>query len=164
MDDPPETPAGEEARALLRERLVAFQRRIAELSAELERRDTEATKEQEGLLLRLVEVLDGFENLDESIRKREGELDKPARRLAHGVGLLQRKLQRVLEESGVVPIELEEGLASRETCDVVETRPEPSRPDRTVLEVVRRGYRWAHGERAGRILRKAEVITVRSEG
>jgi len=147
-----------EAKTFLHGRLVEFQRRSAGLETALSEQKTAFQARQETLLLRLIEIVDALENLDETIRTREAELDKPARRLARSVGLIHRKLQRLLEDSDVVPIELHDGLACMDTCKVVGTRLAEGRPDRTVLDVVRRGYRIS-----GRVLRKAEVVTVRND-
>ncbi len=151
-----------EARALVRTRLVEFQRRIAELTGEISSQREHSRLRERELTLGLLEIADAFDNLEEVIRSKEERLDKSARRMANNARAIHRKLLRHLEVCSIVPLapaEMIDRRATRESCKVVETQECPGQPDETVLAVVKCGY---IDVRVNEVIRKADVVTVRN--
>ncbi len=146
-----------QAAAFLRERIVEHQRQIAELSRTLTEQQSASVARERGLLLGLFEILDTCENLQERVEAKKSTLDKTARRLTKGFSTLFRKLSRLLEDNGIVQIDLAEQRAKMETCEVIGTRPAADAEDGTILTVVRNGYL---DQRSKEVVRKAQVITV----
>jgi molecular chaperone GrpE (heat shock protein) len=68
---------------------------------------------------------------------------------------INRKLLRILEESGVERLAFPDGKAEIGLCKIVDTEVMEGAEDGTIVSVIRSGYR-----RGERILRPAEVITV----
>ncbi len=144
-------------KAFLRERFIFFQKKIATLGHALRAEETAHQEREESLLSGLFEVLDALENIDESTRKREDELDKPAKRLARNIRSVQKKLIRLLKAHQIVKMEFPDQTADMATCKVVDTEPSDTMQDHAIISIVKHGY---IREDTGDVLRKAEVITV----
>ncbi|WP_339134015.1 MAG: nucleotide exchange factor GrpE [Candidatus Electrothrix sp. GW3-4] len=147
--------------ALLREKLIGFQREIAELKRiKQEQKDVAEQREQE-LLLGLFEVLDAFDNLEKNIQGKEGFLDKTGQRFVQSTRAIQRKLLRLLRSRHVEPLEFPDNKARMEQCRIIATEKDPVRANEEIISVEKKGYLDIAGKR---VLRKAEVVTVHNEG
>jgi len=109
------------------------------------------------LYLNLFEVLDAFENLNETIQAKEDGFDKTTRGLAKTIRSIHRKLTRLLKSNHIVQIEFPANKARMEYCKIVDTRKAAAMENEAILSVVKHGY---INKQQGRVLRKAEVITV----
>lgn len=144
-------------KAYLRQKLIAFQLKIAELSHSLSEQQDRFEKKQKDHYLGLFEILDAFEILEETIESKEDQMDKPARMLCKNIRSIHKKLVRLIKVDHIVPIEFADNSARMDHCKVIETRPEPELAAETILEVIKNGY---INKSDGTVLRKAEVITV----
>lgn len=142
-------------KALLRAKLVDFQKEVLNLSQELSARNQQHREQEDHLFLELAAVLDAFENVFKSIEEKEDAFDKSARRVLKSFRAIHRKLLRILADSGVVRLEFPGGKAQIGLCKVVDTEPVDGSENGHIVSIVRNGY-----QRGDRILRPAEVITV----
>ncbi len=141
----------------LKAKLIEFQTRIVEMARQLrEQKDQYEAREKE-LFLNLLEILDAFENLDEMIKAKQGQMDKSAKRMAKNIRNINKKLMRILKAHHITPIELDEGKAQMELCKIVDTKPDEALENETILDVIKTGYK---DNRKDAVLRKAEVVTV----
>ncbi len=144
----------------LRKKIIEFQLKIAELTLALrEQEDSFRTREKD-LSLNLFEILDAFENLDVTIRSKENGFDKTTRRMAKNVRSIHRKLLRILKTNHIIQMEFPNKKARMDYCKVVDTREAADAENETILCVVKNGY---IDKQLNKVLRKAEVITVRNE-
>jgi molecular chaperone GrpE (heat shock protein) len=146
-----------EQKEFLRGKLVEFQLRIAELNHAIKEQEESFRAREEGVYNGLFEVLDAFEGIEETLQAKQEDLNKTGRRLGKSIQSVHRKLVRLLKANDVVPIEFPDGRASMELCRVVDTQEEQDLENETILSVVKKGYQQ---QKEGRVLRKAEVITV----
>lgn len=143
-------------------RIAALQRRCEELDGlwkraqadyqNLRRRavtetDAAVRREIQPLLEELLLVLDFLEMALSSAAESED-----ARNLALGVEMTRTKLVQALEAAGVESIPTE-GLFDPRIHEAVQTRRDENAEPGTVVETVRKGYRW-HGH----VLRPARVV------
>ncbi len=142
-------------KALLRDKLIGFQKNLVSLSRELEIEKELARNREDELYLKLAAVLDAFENVFNTVRDKEEALDKSTRRMLKSFQAINRKLVRILEENGVERLAFADGKAEVGSCKIVDTQAMEDAQDGTIVTVIRSGYR-----RGERILRPAEVITV----
>lgn len=142
-------------KALLRAKLVDFQKEVLNLAQKLDAQDQQHRAQEDHLFLELAAVLDAFENVFKSIEHKEDSFDKSARRALKSFRAIHRKLLRILADSGVVRLEFPGGKAQIGLCKVVDTERVDGSENGHIVSVVRNGYR-----RGDRILRPAEVITV----
>ncbi len=141
----------------LKKKFIEFQLKIAELTHALHEQENSFQARERELYLNLFEVLDAFENLDETIQGKEDELDKTALRLAKNVRAIHRKLIRLLKANHIVQIEFQDSKARMDYCKVVDTQEAHDMENETILSVVKNGY---IDKQRDKVLRKAEVITV----
>ena len=144
-------------KAFLREKFIAFQKEIAALGHSLRQQVDAFQQRESSLCMGIFEILDALENIDESVRAREDEFDKATRRLAKNIRSVHKKLIRLLKANDIVMMEFPDNMAGMESCKVVETEESNSLKDETILSVVKNGYIRKDN---GKVLRKAEVITV----
>ena len=141
----------------LKNKLIGYQTEIIELNQTLQAERKISEEQQERLFLELFAVLDACENIFNNMAEKEETLDKSSRRMLKSFRAVYRKLLRLLEEQGVERIEFPDGKGAIGLCKVLETRPVAEREEGEIIAIVRSGYRSKK-----RILRPAEVITVRS--
>jgi molecular chaperone GrpE (heat shock protein) len=146
-----------EKKAFLRERFIAFQKKIVSLDHALRQQEDAFQQRESSLCMGIFETLDALENIEEFVGVREDEFNKPARRLAENIRSVHKKLIRLLKANDIVMMEFPDNMARMESCKVVKTEESNSLKDETILFVVKNGYmRKDNGE----VLRKAEVVTV----
>ena len=153
----PETGEQTAPDALLREKLIGFQREIAELKQSNREQKEAAEQREQELLLGLFEVLDAFDNLEKNIQGKEGFLDKTGQRFVKSTRAIQRKLLRLLRSRHVEPLEFPENKARMEQCKIIATQNDPALENEEIISVEKKGYMETECKR---VLRKAEVVTV----
>ncbi|MEA1867932.1 MAG: nucleotide exchange factor GrpE [Thermodesulfobacteriota bacterium] len=142
---------------LLREKLIEFQLEIAELGHALREQEQIFQAREKDWYLNLFDVLDAFENLDETIKAKEDCFDKTGRMLSKNIRSIHRKFIRLLKANNIVQIEFHDNKARMDYCKVVDTAESAGLRDETILSVVKNGY---IDTQQNTVLRKAEVITV----
>ena len=141
----------------LKEKFINFQKKIAELTHALQEQEDSFQAREKELYLNLFEILDAFENLDQTIQAKENQFDKTSRRLAKNIRSIRKKLIRLLKTYHIVQIEFSNNIADMDCCKVVDTQEAADMANETILSVVKNGYIDKNKEI---VLRKAEVITV----
>jgi molecular chaperone GrpE (heat shock protein) len=145
---------------VLREKLVAFQREIAELKRQAKEQQETCLRREQELCAELFEVLDAFDSIELHLRRRPEPLDKTSQSVVSSMKAVQRKLFRLLSSRQIERLDLADRRATIEQCVVVDTRSVPNRENEEILAVLKRGYVDAA---RNLVLRKAEVVTVRNE-
>ena len=141
----------------LKEKFIQFQLKIAELTHALkEQKDSFRVREKD-LYLNLLEMMDAFESLDETIQSKENEFGKTGQRLAKNVRAIHRKLFRLLNANNIVRIEFSDNKARMDYCKIVDTKEAADLENETILSLLKSGY---IDKQQDKVLRKAEVITV----
>jgi len=140
----------------LREKIIEFQMKIAELNHALQTREQEFQDKEKNLYLQLFEVLDAFENFNKNASEKEEKFDKTTRGLVKTVRSIQKKLIRILKENHIVPIEFPDNKAEMKYCKVADTRNVEGMENETIISVIKKGY---IDTEKNAVLRKAEVIT-----
>ena len=144
----------------LKNKFIEFERTIAELNhARTEDRNMYQEKEK-ALCLGLLDILDAFENIDETIEAKKDEFDKTTRMLSKNIRSIHKKLIRLMKSSDVVKMAFPEDKARMDYCKIVDTRKEPQMENEAIVAVVKSGY---VNKQDGAVVRKAEVITVLNE-
>lgn len=145
----------------LKQKFIEFQLKIAELNRRLQETRDSFQQREENLMLELLTFLDAFENIEETIEAKQDEFDKSARMLSKNIRSIQKKLKRLLQAHDVVPMQFPDNMARIDRCKVLDTRFAPESKNEKILSVVKNGY---IDKRDGKVLRKAEVITVLNDG
>ena len=146
--------------ALVRSKLIAFQREIAGLKQNAGEQEESFRVREQDFLLNLFEIVDAFDTLESNIRGKQDSLDKTGRRLMKNMNAIKRKLLRLLRSRHIEPLEFSDDQARIEQCKVVATKSDPTRENETIISVEKKGY---VDTARNHILRKAEVVTVCNE-
>lgn len=146
------------AKAQLRAKLIDFQRRLLDLTREVDASKKRCLEAEEALFLELLGVLDAFENVFANLENKEISNEKSVQRALKSFYAIQRKLLRILGDRGVTQIKLADNKAQMGLCHIMETRVEPGQEEGTVLTVIKQGYFF--GEK---IIRPVEVVTVANQ-
>lgn len=133
-------------------------REIAELKLAVTEGKRDEEKRLEKLLLQILEAVDGFERVFRAVHEKEDQVTKQMKVWLGNFRTLRRLLDNILEEHGVTPIQNLDQTFDPLWHKAAETIQDPSRPDGTIVEEIRRGYM-----RGKQILRKSEVMVVRNE-
>ncbi len=145
----------------LREKFIEFQVKIADLTHGLSEQENLFEEKEKALYLSLLDILDAFENVDETIQQKKDNFDKTAYMLSRNIRSVHKKFIRLMKAGHIVPMEFPDNKARMAFCKIVDTREEPKMENETILSVVKKGY---VRKQDGAILRKAEVITVFNDG
>ncbi len=149
-----------EGKEFLRQKFIQFQTRIAELNHLLTEERNSFHEKEKGLYLSLLDILDAFENIDETIEAKKDRFDKSAHMLSKNVRSVHRKLVRLIRSADIVQMEFSDNKALMDHCKIVDTRAEPDLENQVIITVVKNGY---INRKDGTVLRKAEVVTVLNE-
>ncbi|MFC1851590.1 nucleotide exchange factor GrpE [candidate division CSSED10-310 bacterium] len=141
----------------LKNKFIEFQVKIAELTTTLAQQQEQAANREKELFRTLIEIVDAFDHLDETIAAKEPSFDKTTKSLVKNMRSIQKKLKRLLSGNNIIKIEFPDNKASIQNCKIVETRPGADLENETILLVVKPGY---INQVSKQVLRKAEVITV----
>lgn len=103
------------------------------------------------LFLDLFQVIDGL--LDIEHEAAQSPENKPVAALAKSTGIVLKRLNRLLAERGVLPIDTTGHQLDLQRHRVVETRVTAEYSEQIVLEEKRKGYVWD-----SQVLRPADVV------
>ena len=144
----------------LKDKFIEFQRTIAELNHARAEDCNMFQEKEKALCLGLLDILDAFENIDETIEAKKNEFDKTTRMLSKNIRSIHKKLIRLMKSGDVVKMEFPENKARMDYCKIVDTRKKPEMGNEAIVAVVKNGY---VNKQDGAVVRKAEVITVLNE-
>lgn len=105
----------------------------------------------------IIEVLDTFEKVEEGINERyatdNGDISKVRKRYQ----VIQKKLLDLLSNHGVTKTEFPENTHIVGFSKVIETEPDPTKKNDTIILVLKNGY-----HRGSDVIRKAELVVVKN--
>lgn len=142
-------------KALLRDKLVYFQKRLVELTSEVDTSKKRCQEAEEDFLLELFGVADAFENIFNHLAEKQPSRDKATQRAIKSFQAIQRKLLRILADKGAVQITLLDNKAQIGLCQIIETRMVTDQDEGTILAIIKNGYLYGD-----KVLRPMEVVTV----
>lgn len=104
----------------------------------------------------MLSVVDAYEKaearLDEQYSDNEAVI-KAKKRFSTS----KKKLMEILRKNGVSEIQFPDGYAKMDDCQIVETEPDATKENDTIISIEKAGFR-----RNGRLLRLADVIVVKN--
>lgn len=127
------------------------------LNSLLEEKEVENRSRTKGLLRDMLEVLDAFARVFKNIEEKGKDIDQQTKRWVNSFKAIQRKMEGILRDAGVSPIEAPEGRVIPSCHAIEETREVEGLEDDIILEELKKGYIW-HDE----VLRTSSVITVKN--
>jgi molecular chaperone GrpE (heat shock protein) len=141
----------------IEESTVGLMREVDKLKRELANAKDRAQRDQEKILLELLELMDAFDRIFANIEPRLENADRQARIWVGNFRTVRRILDTLLKKNNVAPIEAPEGIAIPGLHTIIETRDSLDLCEGTILEETLGGHLWQ-----GNVLRKALVVAVKN--
>lgn len=129
---------------------------VHELKRQVADKERERQDQLRDFLLGQIELLDAMEQKDANLRERY-EADSEALKVIVSYGSVQKRLLRQLERYGVTRVTFPEGRLIIGLSKVVETEPDATRPNDSIISIVSQGYM-----RGNTVLREADLIVVKN--
>ncbi len=122
--------------------------------AELEKDNKKNLKE---IFLSLIEVLDAFDRVFQSIHKKQDLVDKQMKKWIGNFRTIRRLVDRILLKHGVVIIENIDQRFDPRWHKASAILTDNSRPDEMIAEELVKGYLWNN-----KVLRKSQVVVIKN--
>lgn len=129
---------------------------VHELKRQVADKERERQDQLRDFLLGQIELLDAMEQKDANLRERY-EAEPEALKVIVSYGSVQKRLLRQLERYGVTRVTFPEGRLIVGLSKVVETEPDATRPNDSIISIVSQGYM-----RGNTVLREADLIVVKN--
>lgn len=137
-------------------KIQEFQRLILEQDHKIHDLETARERELDTIFQDLLTVVDAFDKADARLVEQYADSEdvtKARKRFATS----KKKLVEILKKNEVEEIQFPNGIANIEDCQIVDTEPDSSNENDTIVSVEKAGFR-----RKGRLLRLADVIVVKN--
>lgn len=140
----------------IEEEVTQLNKNRIELEHKIEDMASENEKNLDAIFKDLLSVVDAFNKADSRIAEQYPD-NEVAEKVRKRFATAKKKLLEILSKNGVAEIEFPDNLASINDCEIVETEPDLSKPENTIVSIEKAGFR-----RNGRLLRLAEVVAVKN--
>lgn len=124
---------------------------------EIEQKENEKHDLLKDLSLKIIDVIDSFENSEEWVTENELNKVDEARRSVSKFKIVHRKLVGLLREYGITKIEFPDNRLIVGLCEVVETEADSQKKNDEIISVIRNGY-----IRGKELIRPAQIIVVKN--
>ncbi|NLJ67684.1 MAG: nucleotide exchange factor GrpE [Clostridiales bacterium] len=127
------------------------------LKNEVEQKENEKHDLLKEVSLKIIDVIDSFENSAEWVAENDFDKVEEARKTVSKFKIVHRKLLGLLKSYGVTKIEFPDNRLIVGLCDVVETEADSNRKNDEIISVIRNGY-----IRGKELIRPAQIIVVKN--
>ncbi|MCB0537450.1 MAG: nucleotide exchange factor GrpE [Bacteroidetes bacterium] len=127
------------------------------LKNEIEQKENEKHDLLKNLSLKIIDVIDSFENSEEWVTENELNKIDEAKKAVSKFKIVHRKLLGLLREYGITKIEFPENRLIVGLCEVVETEADSQKKNDEIISVIRNGY-----IRGKELIRPAQIIVVKN--
>jgi molecular chaperone GrpE (heat shock protein) len=128
-----------------------------QLKNAIEQKENEKHDLLKDLSLKIIDVIDSFENSEEWVTENELNKVDEARRVVSKFKIVHRKLLGLLKEYGITKIEFPDNRLIVGLCEVVETEANSQKKNDEIVSVIRNGY-----IRGKELIRSAQIIVVKN--
>lgn len=134
---------------------TAFTEKL-ELEGALRANELEQKELMKQFFLSIIKIIDNFENKEENLLERHGQ-DAAVQKVIQSYRSIKKQLLSLLEKHEVTPLTFPDNCLIPGYAKVVDTEPDRSKPNDTIISIVKNGY--AKGDV---LIREAEVIVVKN--
>lgn len=127
------------------------------LKNEVERKENEKHDLLKGISLNIIDIIDSFERIEESIIEKEYNKIDEVNKTTSRYKTIQKKLLSLLQKHGVTKIEFPDNRLIVGLCEVVETEADSNRKNDEMISIIRNGY-----IRGKEPIRPAQIIVVKN--
>ncbi len=127
------------------------------LKNEIEQKENEKHDLLKDISLKIIDVIDSFENSEEWVVENELNKIDEAKRAVSKFKIVHRKLIGLLKNYGITKIEFPDNRLIVGLCEVVETETDSNRKNDEIISIIRNGY-----IRGKELIRPALIIVVKN--
>lgn len=127
------------------------------LKNEVEKKDIEKHDQLKDLALGIIDILDSFDRIEESIIEKGLDKNEDANKISTRYKTIQKKLLNILQKNGITKIEFPDNRLLVGFCEVMETEADSTRKNDEIISIVRSGY-----IRGKELIRAAQIIVVKN--
>ena len=152
----------------MKEDIIALKKQLSQIIVEnlqsnnhlknaIEQKENEKHDLLKDLSLKIIDVIDSFENSEEWVTENELNKVDEARRVVSKFKIVHRKLLGLLKEYGITKIAFPDNRLIVGLCEVVETEADSQKKNDEIISVIRNGY-----IRGKELIRPAQIIVVKN--
>ncbi|MEC4050102.1 nucleotide exchange factor GrpE [Flavobacterium sp. SUN046] len=127
------------------------------LKNEVERIENEKHDLLKDISLKIIDIIDSFERVEEYIIEKEYSRIDEVNKIASRYKTIQKKLLSLLQKHGISKIEFPDNRLIVGLCEVVETEADSNKKNDDIISVIRNGY-----IRGKELIRPAQIIVVKN--
>lgn len=127
------------------------------LKNEVERIENEKHDLLKDISLKIIDIIDSFELVEEYIIEKEYSKIDEVNKTASRYKTIQKKLLSLLQKHGISKIEFPDNRLIVGLCEVVETEADSNKKNDDIISVIRNGY-----IRGKELIRPAQIIVVKN--
>ena len=128
-----------------------------QLKNEIEQKENEKNDLLKDISLKIIDIIDSFENSEEWVAENELNKVDEAKRAVSKFKIVHRKLVGLLKNYGITKIEFPDNRLIVGICEVVETEADSFRKNDEIISIIRNGY-----IRGKELIRPAQIIVVKN--
>lgn len=128
-----------------------------QLKNEIEHKENEKHDLLKDISVKIIDVIDSFENSEEWVIENELNNIDEAKRAVSKFKIVHRKLLGLLKNYGITKIEFPDNRLIVGLCEVVETETDSNRKNDEIISIIRNGY-----IRGKELIRPAQIIVVKN--
>jgi molecular chaperone GrpE (heat shock protein) len=130
---------------------------ILRLNNLLDKNKIERKDEFINLIIGIIDVIDTFEKSEEVILEKGLNNSDDTQKILNRFSTVSKKLHKLIRKYGITKLEFPDNRLIVGYCEVIDTEPDSTLKNDTILEVVKNGYIYGK-----ELIREAEVIIVKN--
>ena len=130
---------------------------VNNLKNEVEKKEFEKNDQLKEICLRIIEILDSFEQIEESLTEKININNEDAKKIINRYTTIRKKLLSLLKKYGVTKIEFPNNRLIVGLCEVVEIEADNIRKNDEIISIVRNGY-----IRGKELIRASQIVIVKN--
>ena len=127
------------------------------LKNEVERKELEKHDQLKDIALIIIDILDSFERIEESIKEKGLENNEDVIKTMNRYKTIQKKNLNLLQRYGITKVEFPDNRLIVGLCEVVETEADINKKNDEIVSIVRSGY-----IRGNELIRSAQLIVIKN--
>lgn len=138
--------------------IAKLQKDRIDLSNTIEENKKQEERRLDDLFLRIINVLDVFHKAEQTIQDHQWDVSEESKKCIGRFKNVEKRLLKILDENEVQKITFPDNKAVFDLCSIVDTEPDSTQPNDTILSVEKEGYL----RKGNRLLRRAEIVVVKN--
>lgn len=138
--------------------VAQLQKAKVDLSNAIEENAKQAERKLDELFLNVINVLDVFYKAEQTIREHQWDASDESKKCIGRFKNVEKRLVKLLDENEVQKIIFPDGKAIYDLCSIVDTEPDSSQSNDTIISIEKDGY----VRKGNRLLRRAEIVVVKN--